>query len=100
MDSCLFLSSPMSSDSVCTSAPVSRSPSPKQISVDSDLDYLTTLYIRFALIVCIIVGIFVLSRPFSEPFIIRMIFGEKLNYCNYTYVPSVNNYRRPYKTYL
>ncbi|RTG80347.1 uncharacterized protein DC041_0003755 [Schistosoma bovis] len=51
------------------------------------------------LLTCILITIFVFSRPFTEHFIIRLVFGESLNYCNYTYIPSKYNYRRPYKIY-
>ncbi|KER29189.1 hypothetical protein T265_04124 [Opisthorchis viverrini] len=64
-----------------------------------DLDRLTTLYIRVMQILCLIVLVFVLSKPFTEATLIRLVFGDKLNYCNYTYVPATHNYRRPFKTY-
>ncbi|GAA52538.1 hypothetical protein CLF_108299 [Clonorchis sinensis] len=64
-----------------------------------DLDRLTTHYIRVMQILCLIVLAFVLSKPFTEVTLIRLVFGDKLNYCNYTYVPATHNYRRPFKTY-
>ncbi|CAH8487602.1 unnamed protein product [Schistosoma margrebowiei] len=60
---------------------------------------ITDIYINCMLLTCILITIFVFSRPFTEHFIIRLIFGESLNYCNYTYIPSKYNYRRPYKLY-
>lgn len=66
---------------------------------ETDLDRLTTIYLRLMLFICISVLIFVLSQPWIESHLIRWVFGEKLNYCNYTYVPATHHYRRPFKTY-
>ncbi|CAH8468923.1 unnamed protein product [Heterobilharzia americana] len=60
---------------------------------------ITDIYIYCMLLGCIFILIFVFSQPFTEKYLIRLIFGESSNYCNYTYIPSINNYRRPYKVY-
>lgn len=62
-------------------------------------DYMTTFFVYLMLAMCIAIMLFVLSQPVTEPLLIRLIFGKQLNGCNYTYVPSVANYRRPFKTY-
>ncbi|KAA3674006.1 uncharacterized protein DEA37_0011324 [Paragonimus westermani] len=51
------------------------------------------------LFICICVGLFVLSKPLIEKPLIRFLFGEQLNFCNYTYVPADHHYRRPDKIY-
>lgn len=65
-----------------------------------ELDRLTTLYISLFLFICLVVGLFLLSKPITEAALIRWIFGEQMNYCNYTYVPADNAYRRPNKIYI
>ncbi|VDP97379.1 unnamed protein product [Trichobilharzia regenti] len=74
--------------------------------VDDDDESTTTklrtiidIYVHCMLLTCVCIIIFVSSRPLTEDYLIRLIFGESLNYCNYTYIPSKNNYRRPYKVY-
>nr|CAX69336.1 hypotheticial protein [Schistosoma japonicum] len=76
-----------------------KPPSSNQRPLELRLNIITDIYIHCMLLACILIIIFVFSQPFTEHLLIRLIFGESLNYCNYTYVPSVNNYRRPYKSY-
>ncbi|KAK4473546.1 hypothetical protein MN116_002905 [Schistosoma mekongi] len=76
-----------------------KPPSTNQRPLELKLNVITDIYIHYMLLACIFIIIFVFSRPFTERLLIRLIFGESLNYCNYTYVPSENNYRRPYKNY-
>ncbi|CAH8827054.1 unnamed protein product [Trichobilharzia szidati] len=93
----------------CNGDSLQKSSLPKTstTSDDDDVDESTTrklllitdIYVYCMLLTCVCIIIFVFSRPLTEDYLIRLIFGESLNYCNYTYIPSKNNYRRPYKVY-